>query len=174
VRLLRPPVAADGLVVEVLRHEPLVALLPVTHPLATRINLKLTDLRDEPFIGYPSSSPSSVHLAVISACRQAGFSPHVRQEVGETSSLLALVAAGLGVALAPASVRHLRINGVTHRPLREPAQATVPLAVAYRKGPVSPLVRGYLETTRAVLRSQKQSSPGPTFRADGPLLPESI
>src|ERR1700749_1194379 len=118
VALLRPPVAADGLVVEVLRHEPLVALLPVTHPLATQINLELTDLREEPFIGYPSSPPSSVYLAVTSACRQAGFSPQVRQEVAETSSLVALVAAGLGVALAPASVRHLRINGLTHPPPR--------------------------------------------------------
>jgi DNA-binding transcriptional LysR family regulator len=148
--------------------------LPVTHPLATQINLELTDLREEPFIGYPSSPPSSVYQAVTSACRQAGFSPQVRQEVAETSSLVALVAAGLGVALAPASVRHLRISGVTHRPLRGPAQATVPLAVAYQKGPVSPLVRGYLETTRAVLRSQKQPSPGPSFRPEEPFLPDSI
>jgi DNA-binding transcriptional LysR family regulator len=98
----------------------------------------------------------------------------VRQEIAETSSLVALVAAGLGVALAPASVRHLRISGVTHRPLRGPAPATVPLAVAYQKGPVSPLVRGYLETTRAVLRSQKQPSPGPSFRPEEPFLPDSI
>jgi hypothetical protein len=76
--------------------------------------------------------------------------------------------------LAPASVRHLRISGVTHRPFRGPAQATVPLAVAYQKGPVSPLVRGYLETTRAVLRSQKQPSPGPSFRPEEPFLPDSI
>ena len=41
----------------------------------------------------------------------------------------------------PASVRHLRINGVTRRPLRGPAQAAVMLAVAYKKGPVSPLIR---------------------------------
>jgi hypothetical protein len=48
------------------------------------------------------------------------------------------VAAVLGVALAPVSVRRLRINGVTHRPLRGPAQATVTLAVAYKKGRVLP------------------------------------
>ena len=78
------------------------------------------------------------------------------------------------VALAPASVRHLRINGVTHRPLRGPAQPTVMLAVAYKKGPVSPLIRGYLETTRAVLRSQKQPSPGPSFKPEAPSVPESI
>ena len=96
------------------------------------------------------------------------------QRYAETSSLVALVAAGLGVALAPASVRHLRINGVTHRPLRGPARATVMLAAAYKKGPVSPLIRGYLETTRAVLRSQKQPSPGPSFKPGEPSLPESI
>jgi hypothetical protein len=117
---------------------------PGHHSLATQVNLELTDLRGEPFIGYPSSPPSSIHQAVISACRQAGFTPRIRQEVGETSSLVALVAAGLGVALAPASVRHLRISGVTHRPLRGPAQATVMLAVAYKEGLVSPLIRGYL------------------------------
>jgi hypothetical protein len=84
------------------------------------------------------------------------------------------VAAVLGVALAPVSVRRLRINGVTHRPLRGPAQATVTLAVAYKKGRVLPLIRGYLETTRAVLRSQKQPSPGPSFEEEEPSLPESI
>ena len=98
----------------------------------------------------------------------------IRQEVAETSSLVALVAAGLGVALAPASVRHLRISGVIHWPLRGPAQTTVMLAAAYKKGPVSQLIRGYLETTRAVLRSQKQPSSGPSFNIEPPSLPESI
>ena len=94
----------------VLRQE--VSVFPVTHPLATHIDLELTDLRDEALIGYPSSPPSSVHQAIISAWRQAGFTPHIRQEVGESSSLVALVAVGLGVALAPGSVRHLRINAI--------------------------------------------------------------
>jgi hypothetical protein len=48
------------------------------------------------------------------------------------------------------------------------------LAVAYKKGPVPPLIRGYLETTRAVLRSQQQPSPGPSFKPEPPSVPESI
>ncbi len=64
---------------------PLVALLPVTHPRATQINPELTDLRDEPFIGCPSSPPSSIRQAVISTCRQAGSTPRIRQEAGEPS-----------------------------------------------------------------------------------------
>ena len=174
VGLLRPPVSAEGLVIEVLRHEPLVALLPVSHSLASRVTVHLADLRDEPFISYPSRPPSSVYQAVTAACQQAGFSPKVRQEVPETSSLVALVAAGLGVALAPASVRHLRINGVTHRPLAESSNATIALAAAYKAGAVPPVVRGYLETARAVLRSQKDPSPGPRFEDDATSLPDTI
>ena len=174
VGLLRPPVSAEGLVVEVLRHEPLIVLLPVTHPLASHVEVDLADLRNQPFISYPSRPPSSVYQAVVAVCKQAGFDPQVRQEVPETSSLVALVAAGLGVSLAPASVRHLRINGVTHRPLRGQPNATIPLAVAYRAGTVSPVVRGYLETARLLLASQKGPLPSPRFDDGQRSLPDSI
>jgi len=173
VGLLRPPVNADGLVVEVVREDPLVVLLPVSHPLASRVELTLGDLRDQPFISYPSSPPSSVFLTVMSAFRQAGVSPHIHQEVAETSSLVALVAAGLGIALAPAPTRHLRIPGVTHRPLKEPA-ITMPLAMAYKTGPVSPLVRGFLETVRSVMRTQRPISPVPILVEPEPYLPDTV
>jgi len=171
VGLLRPPVNGDGLVIEVVREEPLVVLLPVNHPLASRVDLDLTDLRNEDFISYPSSPPSSVFLTTTDACRQVGFTPRIHQEVAETASLVALVAAGLGVALAPSSVRHLRIPGVTHRPLRAP-ETTVTLALAYKQGPVPPVVRGYLETVRSVLRKQRTISAVPILTE--PELPESV
>jgi DNA-binding transcriptional LysR family regulator len=172
VGLLRPPVNAEGLVVETLREEPLIVLLPVNHPLATRVSVNLAELADEVFISYPRSPASSVFQSLEAACRQAGFTPLIRQEVAETSSLVALVAAGLGIALAPASVRHLRINGATHRPVTG-TDITLPLAVAYKAGPVDPLVRGYLETARAVVRKHKPASGGPTFR-DEVDLPDSV
>jgi len=146
-------------------------LLQAGHPLATRVNFALHDLRNEDFISYPSASPSTA--IILAACRQAGFTPRIRQEVAETSTLVALVAAGLGVALAPASVRHLRLSGVTHRPVRG-TDAVLPLAVAYRAGPVSPLVRGYLETVRAVLRSRLPETTGPTFETADTEYPDSV
>jgi len=173
VGLLRAPVNAEGLVVEVMRDEPLVVLLPVTHPLASGVDLDLYDLRNEDFISYPSSPPSSVFLAVAAACQQVGFTPRNHQEVADTSSLVALVAAGLGIALAPASIRHMRIPGVTHRPLRRP-KTSVSLALAYKAGPVPPVVRGYLETARSVLRKQRPITPAPILGELEPYLPESI
>jgi DNA-binding transcriptional LysR family regulator len=111
-----------------------------------------------------SRSPPCRARAGWSLVRGAGFSPKVRQEVPETSSLVALVAAGLGVALAPSSVRHLRINGVTHRPLADSINATIPLAAAYKAGPVSPVVRGYLETARSVTAQPAGPVARPAFR----------
>jgi DNA-binding transcriptional LysR family regulator len=173
VALLRLPVSADGLVVEVVSDEPLIALLPVNHALASRSSLNLIDLRDESFITYPSSPPSSVYQVVTAACSQAGFIPRVRQEVAETSSMVALVAAGLGVAVAPASVRQLRIPGVTHRPIRG-TDALLSRALAYKSGPVSPVIRGYLEVARAVLHKQRPVSAGPIFDDSGAFFPDSL
>ena len=59
----------------------------------------------------------------------------------------------MGVALVPASLRHLRINGVTFRPLRSP-RVTTSLALAYRDTDVNPLVRLFLDVTRTVVRSR--------------------
>ena len=138
VGLLRPPVTAGGPVVEVLRHEPLVALLPVTYPRATQINLELTDLRTSRSSATPAHRPPrSARQSSVPAVRPDSPRGSARRPASPPS-LVALVAAGLGAALAPASVRQLRTNGVTRRPLRRPAQATVMLAVAYKKGPVSP------------------------------------
>lgn len=152
VALLRPPVSSPDIVVELVRNEPLVAVLPVQHPLASYTAIDLDDLASENFIAY--RSPSTMHDVLIRTCAQAGFVPRILQQVAETSTLVAVIAAGLGVSIAPESVRHLRMNGVTYRPLRSP-KVSVPLALAYHKDAIGPLVRRYIDTARTVLGSKK-------------------
>ncbi|GLY29713.1 LysR family transcriptional regulator [Kineosporia sp. NBRC 101731] len=146
---LRPPVRESRLEVRVLRSEPLIAVLPEQHPLARRSVLRLKDLRDEPFIGYPSHRRSTVHEAVLEACDQAGFVPGELQEVAETSTLVSFVAAGLGVALVPESVRHLQITGAAYRPLTGTTRR-VELAAAMLAGPDRPALRRVLERAEAL------------------------
>jgi DNA-binding transcriptional LysR family regulator len=134
---LRPPVRDLDLRLQVLRREPLVVALPEAHPLAALEAVPLSDLRAEPFITFLSQHRSVTFDAVFDACLAAGFEPDVRQEVAETSTLVSLVAAGLGVALVPESVRHLRITGAVYRPL-EGEPATIELAVARRARDSSP------------------------------------
>ena len=137
--LLRPPVRNTALEVQVLRREPLIAVLPEHHPLAVHDRVRLADLRDDPFITYPSHNRSVVYEAVIDACQRAGFVPASVNEVSETSTMVSFVAAGLGVALVPASVQHLRITGATYLPLAGTTQE-VELALATRAGEPSPHV----------------------------------
>lgn len=137
---LRPPVREADLAVHVVRREPLIAALPEQHPLAALTSVPLSQLAGEPFISYPSHYRSVVRDAVVDACSKAGFSPNVVQEVGETSTLAVFVAAGLGVALVPASVQHLHITGTVYRPLAGTTEE-VALALAYRTDDDSPVLR---------------------------------
>ncbi len=59
----------------------------------------LHELRDEPWI--MDTEASSIFGAVLRACRQSGFEPHVRSNCKDYSVIIALVEAGLGVAVLP-------------------------------------------------------------------------
>ncbi|MDQ1105677.1 LysR substrate-binding domain-containing protein [Nocardioides zeae] len=152
VGVLRPPVEDDALDVHLLRREPLVAVLPDAHPLVAAPGIsavRLADLAGESFVTYPSGHRSVVHEAVLAACRAAGFEPQPVAEVAETSTLVSFVAAGLGVALVPESVQHLRITGAAYRPLAGTAPS-VDLGVATRRGEDAPVVRRVLDLLGAI------------------------
>lgn len=139
VALLRPPADPTGLRVTPLRTEPLVAALRADDPRAAAGTLDLTTLAAEPFIAHPSRQLSSMHQSMLDACRAAGFRPREIIEVRETSTLVTFVAAGLGVALVPASVRSLGVDGVAYLPLTQ-SSASVQLVLATRADETAPLV----------------------------------
>jgi DNA-binding transcriptional LysR family regulator len=145
--LLRPPVRDGDLAVEVVRSEPLVAVLPETHPLAAAETVPLEELEEEPFVVYPSHFRSVVHDAVEKTCAAHGFLPRVALEVSETATLVSFVAAGLGVSLVPESVRHMTVHGAVYRPLARDA-AAVELAVAWRRADATPVLERALEVVR--------------------------
>ena len=141
--VLRPPVGDDSLVTRTLVRESLVLALPSDHRLAPEPVVDLADLRTEDFVMYADPS-SAVNDAVSRTCRAAGFVPRREHEAPGTSVLLALVAAGLGVALVPESVRAAALDGVLFRDVAD-AQS-VELALAWRRDEASPVVRSVLET----------------------------
>jgi DNA-binding transcriptional LysR family regulator len=148
--LLRPPVREHSLEVEILRREPLVAVLPATHRLAAAPTVPLEQLEDEPFVMYPSHFRSVLHDAVEDTCAAHGFHPRVALEVSETATLVSFVAAGLGVSLVPDSVRHMTVEGAVYRPLAREA-AEVELAIAWRRDDDAPVLRRALAVVRGVL-----------------------
>ena len=151
--LLRPPVRERELAVEVVRREPLIAVLPQAHRLATAEAVQLEQLHADPFIVYPSHFRSVLHDTVEEICTAHGFVARVAHEVSETATLVSFVAAGLGVSLVPESVRHMTVDGAVYRPLVGEAR-TVELAVAWRRNDASALLERALGVVRADLSSR--------------------
>jgi DNA-binding transcriptional LysR family regulator len=148
---MRP--AEPELETRVLRRERLAVVLPENHRLAGRESVRLADLAEDPFVTYPGHWGSTMYQLTVRACRDSGFSPRIVQEVSQTATLVSLVAAGFGVAVAPASVRHLTVTGAVHRPLESPVVESE-LVVAWRRDSELPLLRRFLTVAESELRDR--------------------
>jgi len=149
--VLRPPPVGEDIELVTIDVEPLVLAVSVDHRLAVEPVVSLVDLRSEPFIAY-SGPDSAVNDAVLRSCRTAGFVPCREHTAPGTAVLLALVAAGLGVAVVPESVRALPLAGVMFRDLVD--AGTVELALAWRRGADNPLVDTAVGLLTPVLRRE--------------------
>jgi DNA-binding transcriptional LysR family regulator len=150
IALLRPPVTDSALTVTSLRQERLVVAVPSDHRLASRKQLRVTDLGDTDLIMHSAGRGSAMYDVVRRLFGEAGLAPFVRHEVGDTSTLVTLVAGGLGVAVVPEPVRALALDGVAYVPLRP--TTTIELAVAHRAGRTEPHLRRTLDLVAAVVR----------------------
>ncbi|MEP7354115.1 MAG: LysR family substrate-binding domain-containing protein, partial [Acidobacteriota bacterium] len=99
--------------------ESVVAVLPVSHPLATAKGpLKLRALKAKRFVFFPKRLGATFYDALIQACVDAGFTPNIVQEATQWSTVVSLVEAGMGVSLAPACVAKMMRRGVVYREVR--------------------------------------------------------
>ncbi|MFG2117886.1 LysR family transcriptional regulator [Streptomyces sp. NPDC048710] len=93
--------------------DPLDVALPPDHPRATAPELTLADLAAEPWIFGGSGPWSDITRR---ACESAGFSPHQGHSASGWTAILAMVEAGMGVALVP-RMAAARREGVVMREL---------------------------------------------------------
>ena len=138
IALLHPPLAVSGLRVKELPADEMVLALPSTHPLTKHKTVPLRKLAGEPFLLGPRRMGPHLYDQIIIACRTAGFSPNVVQEVASMTTLVGLVAAGSGCGLVPSSLQVIRRPGVTFRRLaNSPTTPRLSTALAWRDGSLS-------------------------------------
>jgi DNA-binding transcriptional LysR family regulator len=149
--LLHPPIDDGTLILETIHRENLVVILPDTHPLAegAPAPISLKELASEPFILFPRRVGPVLYDQIISLCQQAGFSPHVVQEVIPQQTILGLVAVGIGITLIHASVQALGGPGVVVRRLVEPTPE-LELAVAWSPDATNPVLPSFVGVVREV------------------------
>ncbi len=146
---LAPMASVKGVAQQVFHKEPLIVAVPEDHCLARRKDIGITDLRDEPFVFIPPRWGTGLHAHVSSAFAEAGFAPKVVEEVQHLHTMVSLVAAGIGVAVGAASLRHFNPPGVVFRHLRTRSSSRyVEFGVAWRQDDASPAVTRFLDIAR--------------------------
>lgn len=143
--ILRPPVRSAELELDELQASRLVVALPQRHPLAAENGpVPVETLANENIVSYPSGS--SVYSVVAELARRAGFRPRIVQEATETSTLIALVGAGLGIGFLPGSQSLPLNSSIAIRPLA--GDISVGMATAWKAGNDSPLLASFIPLIR--------------------------
>ena len=140
-----------GLTMHALTSDALILAVHRSHPIASAKSVSLASLRSEPFISYPANAGVGVYRQILTLCERAGFEPRVVQEALEPSVIIGLVAAGLGMAIVPSSLKNIRIPDVFFVPIAD-ANALTALYVVHCTNDSNPRVRAF---TDLVLRACK-------------------
>jgi DNA-binding transcriptional LysR family regulator len=136
-----------------LDNEPLMAAVPSDSALADQSHVTLTELSAYPLIAFPSDYGSALNDIIAALYRRNDLTPRPGPSGKQITSIIALVAAGRGIAVVPQCTQALVKRGVTYRPLAEPS-ATAPLLVLTRKRERSPLVKAFVEVIEQTLRGK--------------------
>ena len=112
--------------------DPLVVWVDPTHHLHARREINLAELRNERFVFYPRSYGVGIYDYFIQLCGKRSF-PAIVQEAREASTIIGLVATGLGIAVVPSSLRYIGIPNIVYVPLAD-ADATTELLLVCRAG----------------------------------------
>ncbi len=113
-------------------RDPILVSLSPDHP-ALAAEVPLAKLRDDPWI-VPRTE-TVCHAAVLQACALAGFSPRIDFVTSDYSVTLALVAAGMGVALIPRLALAPVVTTAEVRPIAEvPLERRISVAVRAGSG----------------------------------------
>jgi DNA-binding transcriptional LysR family regulator len=155
---VRLPLAQPGIEARVIGEEELIVALPSDHPLTQRDRIPIAALAEEPFVSFPANAGSTLRDATFRACEAAGFRPRVLQEAPDSHTILALVAAGVGVTVTLTSCLHVQQTGLVYRPLAGPP-IRLQAALAWRADNPSAALR-------SVLAVAEQALPTPAARIE--------
>jgi DNA-binding transcriptional LysR family regulator len=142
-----PPINHSNLIVETIFQEPVVVVLPESHPLASKTEITIADLGDEPLILASRDRGCGLFEEISNLYYQAGLRLNVIYAAREMQVMLGFVAAGMGISLLPAYVQNLQRLGVVYRSLK-PHAPVVELAIAYQSNNYQPTLQAFLEIVK--------------------------
>lgn len=148
-----------GLERQLLLREEYLLALPSGHRFCDHSEVELSALKNEPFIMFPRWVNPVLFNRLRECCQNAGFTPKVVQEAISKHTTLALVEAGLGVAMVPESSQHLAPHDVIFKSIIGDLPEIEIYAVWHRDNNPQ-LIRNFLDiATDCVTMRKNFSSP---------------
>ncbi|SAK84192.1 LysR family transcriptional regulator [Caballeronia hypogeia] len=115
--IMRAQFFMRGMEFQRIAREPLQLAIPAGHPLAKRRAIAAKDLDGLPFVMYSHDGGKYFHDRIAGLFAASGVQTDHVQYIDQTHTIVALVRAGIGVAIVPASARELCFAEVVFRPL---------------------------------------------------------
>ncbi|MDQ1812450.1 LysR family transcriptional regulator [Massilia sp. CCM 9210] len=143
----------DDLAVETVGSEPMIVVLPASHPAAAKTEVDLAELGATPLFWFSRTDNPAFYDKCERSFRHVGYAAPRRLEPKDFTMLLASVAAGEGVALCPQSMQATSRIGVAYRAL-PPALArllSIDVQVVSRAHETRAAVLDKVEAIRAAL-----------------------
>jgi DNA-binding transcriptional LysR family regulator len=136
--------------VTTVHREPFVAILPSWHSLSAKKEIRLRELKGNPFVMYTREYAPGFHDLLTGILSNAGVVPKVVQTAGEMPTLISLVDAGVGVSIVPASVAKRVVSKVVVCSITDRLPESE-IGLAFARQNTAPVIRRFCEFARASL-----------------------
>jgi DNA-binding transcriptional LysR family regulator len=146
------PELGPDMVEEVIRAEPVVAVLAASHALAGEEAIPLSALAAEPFMFFPRELAPRLHDVLIGLCRRAGFEPNNRSGSFHTGWDLGIIGESEAVAIAPRSIAGASADGVVTVALSDHADR-LETSLVWQEGDASPARESFCSLARTVFEA---------------------
>lgn len=155
VAFTRPPATDERIQLDELFDEALLVAIPIGHPLAKQTAVSIKSLEDEDFVLIPRDLAPAAHDSLMAACEDAGFAPRIIQQAPQMATAINLVAAGIGLTVVPASLKHIHPQEVAYLPLDD-ASLSAAICLASRRGEPAVSVRNFVKLVRKAASERRK------------------
>lgn len=140
---IRQAVSHPELQMRSLLKESFVVAVPASHLFAERSEIDLSEIANEDIVSFSRVEAPAIHSHLHKMCEERHFTPRIVQEAYPMSTVVGLVASGVGIAIVPESMCRLSILNVVYVPLSG-TDAQSEFLLAWRKGDPSPTLHNFL------------------------------
>lgn len=143
--LIRPPVNHPTIATLIIQVEPVVVAIPRRHRLADLAKIPVSAMDKAPFINFNRKTASYFNLLANDLLSAHKARPEIVQSATQLHTVMALVSAGLGLALVPEAAARIQLEDVVLRPLDMDSPPMAELCLAWNSQDRNPAVRSFLE-----------------------------